>query len=63
MNNLDVIARQLNDLPEKELARLQALTRWLTRAHAGAVVPSLAAESALSKDWLTLEEDEAWANL
>ena len=33
------------------------------RAHADAEMPALAAESALAKDWLTPEEDGAWANL
>jgi hypothetical protein len=28
-----------------------------------AAIPMLAAESSLAKDWLTPEEDAAWANL
>ncbi len=35
----------------------------LAEAHSEAVVPVLAAESSLAKDWLGPEEDAAWANL
>jgi len=35
----------------------------LRDAHAEKAVPALAAESSLAKDWLTPEEDEAWASL
>jgi hypothetical protein len=37
--------------------------RSLKDTHAENAVPTLAGESALSKDWLTPEEDAAWANL
>jgi len=47
MSKREAIARELDHLPEQDLDR----------------VPTLAAESSLSKDWLTAEEDEAWADL
>jgi hypothetical protein len=40
-----------------------AFLSTLKEAHADAALPMLAAESALAKDWLTPEEDAAWANL
>jgi hypothetical protein len=37
--------------------------RALTEEHSDASVPTMAAESALAKDWLAPEEDAAWASL
>jgi len=45
------------------LERLLALVRALNQARAETAPPMLAAESALAKDWLTPEEDEAWRDL
>jgi hypothetical protein len=42
---------------------LLAFLRSLKEAHADATMPALAAESALANDWLTPEEDAAWASL
>ncbi|MGC4053430.1 MAG: hypothetical protein QM757_29365 [Paludibaculum sp.] len=63
MSTREVIARELEQLPEQDLNKLLAFLRSLKDAHAENTVPTLAAESALAKDWLTPEEDSAWANL
>ena len=63
MSKRELIARELDRLAEQDLDRLLAFVRSLKEAHADAAMPALAAESALAKDWLTPEEDAAWANL
>jgi len=59
----EVIARELERLPEEDLDKLLEFLRLLKDAHAENVVSTIAAESALAKDWLTSEEDAAWASL
>jgi hypothetical protein len=63
MGKRELIARELDRLPEQDVDRLLAFLRPLKEAHADAVLPALAAEIALAKDWLTPEEDAAWADL
>ena len=63
MSTREVIASELERLPEQDLEKLLAFVRSLKEAHAENSVPTLAAESALTKDWLTPEEDAAWASL
>ena len=63
MSKRELIARELDRLPEQDLDTLLAFLRSLKDVHAETAVPTLAAESALAKDWLTPEEDAAWANL
>ena len=48
---------------EPDLDRLLSFLWPRKQANVEGAVPMLAAESALSKDWLTPEEDAAWANL
>jgi hypothetical protein len=59
----EVIADELRQLPDQDLDKLLAFLRSLKESHAENAVPTLAAESALAKDWLTPEEDAAWASL
>lgn len=63
MSTREVIARELERLPEQDLDKLLAFLRSLQDTHAEKAVPTLAAESMLAKDWLTPEEDAAWASL
>ena len=63
MSKREIIAREVDRLPEQDLERLLAFLRSLKEAHDEAAVPMLAAESALTKDWGTPEEDAAWASL
>jgi hypothetical protein len=48
MSKLELIAHELEGLPEKHTERL---------------LPMIWAESSLAKDWLTPEEGEAWMDL
>jgi len=43
--------------------KLLAFLRTIKEATSEAGFPTLSAESALSKDWLSPEEDSAWAGL
>ena len=63
MSKREVIVRELDRLPEQDLDRLLGFIVSLKEAHGETALPTLAAESALAKDWLTPEEDAAWANL
>ena len=63
MSKRELIARQLDRLSEQDLDRLLAYLKSLQDSHDENAVPMLAAEPSLAKDWLTPEEDEAWANL
>ena len=63
MTKRDLIARELDRLPEQDLDRLVAFPRLLKERHADTAAPMLAAESALTKDWFTPEEDAAWESL
>jgi hypothetical protein len=63
MSKREIIAQELGRLSEQDLDRLLAFLRALAEEHANASLPTVAAESSLAKDWLTPEEDAAWANL
>jgi hypothetical protein len=63
MSKRELIAQELGRLSEADLDRLLAFLRSLTEEHTEASIPVVAAESALAKDWLSPEEDAAWANL
>ena len=63
MSKTELIARELESLPEQDLDRVLVFLRSLhdERSEAGGILT--AAETSLAKDWLTPEEDAAWANL
>jgi hypothetical protein len=63
MSKRELIARELNRLPDTDVDKLLAFLRSLNEAHAETAGPMFATESALAKDWLTPEEDAAWADL
>jgi glutamyl/glutaminyl-tRNA synthetase len=63
MSKRELIAVELERLPEEDLDRLLAFLRSLAEAHAELAMPAVVAESSLAKDWLTPEEDAAWASL
>jgi hypothetical protein len=63
MSKRELIARELDQVPEQDLDKLLVFLGALREAHAERSLPTLAAESALAKDWLAPEEDLAWANL
>jgi hypothetical protein len=63
MSKRELIARAVNHLPEQDLDKLLVFLGSLKDVHTESVLSTLAAESSLSKDWLTPEDDAAWANL
>jgi hypothetical protein len=63
MSKRELITRELDHMPEQDLGKLLAFLQALKETHVETAVPTLAAESALAKDWLAPEEDSAWANL
>ena len=63
MSKRELIDCELDRLPEQDLDKLLAFVQLLKEAHTDAVIPALAAESVLAQDWLTPEEDAAWADL
>ena len=63
MSKRELIVQALDRLPEQDLDKLLGFLHSLKGTHVEDTVPALAAESALAKDWLTPEEDAAWASL
>jgi hypothetical protein len=63
MTKRELITRELEGVSEQDLDKLLAFLQSLTEARAGGSISTLAAESALAQDWLTPEDDAAWANL
>lgn len=63
MSKRELIAQELGRLSEPDLDQLLAFMRTLTEDHTEATVPTMAAETVLARDWLSPEEDAAWASL
>ncbi len=63
MSTRELIDRKLDRMPQRNLDKLLAFLNGLNDAQANTAQPALAAESSLKKDWLSPEEDAAWANL
>ena len=63
MSKRELIDQELGRLSEADLDRLLEFLRALSEQHAEASIPTLAAEPVLAEDWLSSEEDTAWANL
>ena len=63
MSKRELIVRELDRLPEQDLDDLLRFLISLRESKIDAAIPMLASESALAKDWLTPEEDAAWARL
>ena len=60
MSKREIIAKELDHLPDQDLDKMLVFLRSLRDDD---FVATLGAESALAKDWLTPEEDAAWAHL
>jgi hypothetical protein len=63
MGKRELIAHELDRLPERDLDKLLAFMRAINETNTDAAIPALAAETSLAKDWLSPEEDSAWADL
>ena len=63
MSKKEIIARELESVREKDLDALLGFIHSLKWGNADAAAPALLAESSLRKDWLSPEEEAAWADL
>jgi hypothetical protein len=63
MSKKELIAHELDNVPEENLEALLRFVRSLTCKRAEGPSPALLAESSLAKDWLSPEEEAAWADL
>jgi hypothetical protein len=64
MNKKELIAKEIEQVPEALLEEVLEFVRFLKtkRTHETLEI-SLLSESSLKKDWLKPEEDEAWQDL
>jgi hypothetical protein len=63
MGKRELITRELDRLPERDLDKLLAFLRAINDPNSDAAMPAQIAETALAKDWLSPEEDSAWGDL
>jgi hypothetical protein len=63
LSKREIIVQELESVPEKDLDTLLGFVQSLKSRNAEDALPALLAESALLKDWLSPEEEAAWANL
>ena len=63
MNKTEIIVQELESVPEKDFDALLDFIRSLKARNAEDAAPALLAESSLMKDWLSPEEEAAWADL
>ena len=64
MTNRAVLLREIESLPAICLDEVVAFVAWIKHRKLLQIPePMLLSEAALSKDWNTPEEDEAWADL
>jgi hypothetical protein len=64
MTNRSVLLQEIETLPANCIGEVIDFVAWI-KHHKLSQIPEtmLLSESALSKDWDTPEEDDAWANL
>jgi hypothetical protein len=64
MNKKELIAKEIEHVPELVLEEVLDFVRFLKSKHfQEKLETTLLSESSLKKDWLRAEEDEAWGNL
>jgi hypothetical protein len=63
MSKKEIIVQALESVPEKDFDTLLSFIHSLKSRNAEDAVPALLAESSLMKDWLSPEEEAAWADL
>jgi hypothetical protein len=59
----EIILQELESVREEDFDALLGFVHRLKRRNAEVAAPALLAESSLGKDWLSPEEDAAWADL
>lgn len=64
MNKKQLLAKEIEDIPEAILEEVLDFVQFLKRKRSQEQLETiLLSESSLKKDWLSAEEDEAWENL
>ena len=63
MSKKELIVRELEGVLEEDFDALLGFIQSLKFRNAEDAAPALLAESSLMKDWLSPEEDAAWADL
>ena len=63
MNKKEIILQELESVREDDFDALLGFVHFLKRRNAENSAPALLAESSLMKDWLSPEEESAWADL
>ena len=64
MNKKELLAKEIEQVPEPILDELLDFVRFLkSKMVQERLETAIASESALKKDWLRPEEDEAWQSL
>jgi len=64
MNTKELLLKEVENIPEFILEEVWYFLQFLkVKYNQDKLEASLLSESSLQKDWLKLEEDEAWQNL
>jgi len=64
MGEKEVVIREIDDLPRTLLQEVLDFVRFLkSKSNQERLETALLSETALGKDWLRPEEDEAWRDL
>ena len=63
MSKKEIIVQELQSVPEEGLDALLGFIHSLKCGIAEDAAPAILAESSLRKDWLSPEEESAWADL
>jgi len=64
MQTKELLLKEIERVPEEQLVELLDFTLFLeTKALQEGMGTAIASETALMKDWLRPEEDEAWQDL
>lgn len=63
MSKREIIVQELANVPEKDFDVLLEFIHSLKSKSTEEALPALLAESSLKKDWLSAEEESAWADL
>ena len=61
MNEKEIIVKELDKVPNRQLSKVLEFIKSVQDAPH--LETTLLSEATLAKDWLSLEEDEAWQNL
>ena len=64
MSKKEEILKEIEQVPETSLGEVLEFVRFLKKRNMTEKLDnSIVSESSLKKDWLTVEEDEAWRDL